>query len=188
MREIMTIVEASMKPRMRPTAKTVERIRRIRHECRRDEGGGGMCHRVSEWIEADYGWPQASGAYCAPNGECAIEAHYWNILPDGAILDSTADQVGEGKDVEIITPSDPAFARYRPEWDDEFNPSKDYYPHDRYPDHREQWNGETDWDQVIRLNKERGHYWWSTHPEQLAKYCADRKKYEDEYEAKLKGK
>lgn len=177
----MIIVEAASKPKKRPNARDIEAMRVERHETRVAEGGGGMCHRMSEWIEATYGWPQTGGAYCAPSGECAIEAHYWNILPDGAILDSTADQVGEGKDIEIITPNDPAFARYRPEWDDDFNPSKDYYPHDRYPDHREKWKGETDWDQAIRLNKERGDYWWATDREQLEKYRAERRKYEDDY-------
>ena len=39
-----------------------------------------------------------------------------NLLPDGSILDATADQLGEGKDVIVVHPSDKNYHRYRPEF------------------------------------------------------------------------
>ena len=152
MREIITIVESE---NTRPTSIDIARIRAVREEVRED-GGGGQCHEVAGWIEFEYGWPAKSGAYTDLADDTICEFHFWNILPDGAILDSTADQFGEGNDIRIVAPSDADYCRYRDEWYD------DYYP--GHADHPEignrEWSGELDMDKVKRLRRERGNRWW----------------------------
>src|SRR5574343_1537395 len=103
-RDFMSIVEhglntcASMISEMEKkiTPKITQEIRNIRHEVRAIQGGDGQCHEVSEWIEGEYGWERIGGAYTAINGDVIASPHYWNMLPDGSILDATADQFGEG--------------------------------------------------------------------------------------------
>lgn len=178
MREIIDLVEnlgASRAPKQalaegkatRLTPEIVERIRAMREQIRQEEGGGGYCHMVSEWIARVYGWERASGTYCARNRDVICSAHYWNVLPDGSILDATADQFGEGNDIRVVRPDDPEFARYRLEW------SQDYHPDhpDYHPDHpRDGWTGEFDDDAYDRLRRERGSNWWVTDKEGHARY------------------
>jgi hypothetical protein len=156
-----------------PRPEDIAMIRKAREVIRREEGGGGMCHMVSEWINAVYGWERNSGVVVSRDGEIQIDAHYWNELPDGSILDSTADQMGENKDIEIVHPSDPEYGRYAEEW------MQDYHPH--HPDwkadpkrlgHRrpEKFTGIEDYDLAAQIKDERGQNWWVTHPEQLRQY------------------
>ena len=153
MREIIRIVESE---NTRPTAADIARIRNARDEVRRECGGGGQCHEVAAWIEETYGWPAKSGAYTDLSDDTICECHFWNILPDGAILDSTADQFGEGNDIRIVLPSDVDYSRYRDEWYDDYHPG--------HADHPEignrEWSGELDMDKVKRLRRERGDRWW----------------------------
>src|ERR1700740_618790 len=111
MREWINLVEGKVK--LRPTAEDIEWIRKLRHEIRTDEGGGGMCHFVSECIHNKFGWHAESGTLLDRNGDVIMGGgHVWNVLPDGAILDATADQIGEGRDIAIIEPDDPDYHRY----------------------------------------------------------------------------
>lgn len=102
-------------------------LRRYRHICRADERGGGMCHYVSEAIEGNWGWKQMGGTYCSKDGYPVCVAHFWNILPDGTIIDATADQLGK-PDIDIIPPSSPEYHRYRYEWGDQANPGNTDMP------------------------------------------------------------
>lgn len=160
MRRLINIVEAARKPKARPNEKDIERIRAIRKEARDHEGGYGMCHEVSEWIMMKYGWERESGAYCTRDGEVCISGHYWNVLPDGSILDATADQTGDGHDIRIIAPSDPDHARYKREWDDDGNSFSDQQ-----------------YDDQDRLRAERGHGWWVSNQDQWLDY--HRQQYKD---------
>ena len=95
----------------------LKKLRTARHEERICNGGGGSCHLVSEWIEAEYGWTRVSGTYTtADYKEPIVPGHYWNLLPNGSILDATADQLGEGHDVRIVPKISPEYHRYRPEF------------------------------------------------------------------------
>lgn len=174
MREIMQIVEGSLDTKMRPTPEDLERIRQIREEVRAAEGGGGMCHFVSEIIYTEFGWSQAGGTVTAPNGDVMIAAHRWNELPDGAILDATADQLGQGQDIRIIEPNDPLHKCYRLEWDVDYNPGMA----DQYPELKGvEWNGEEDFDHQDRLAQERGRYWYVTDKAQHDAYRAQQRQY-----------
>lgn len=133
-------------------------IRNIRKKIRDEEGEDtGMCHVVSEVIENKFGWPRWSGVYTAPSGDMICSAHLFNVLPNGALLDATADQFGEGNDIRIIQPDDPEYQRYRIEFYQDYNPDlADHYPELKGTE----WSGEYDFDAQNRLRKERGDRWW----------------------------
>lgn len=154
MRNFIDIVENTA-IKVRPDANDIQHILAVREE-EREHSGGGMCSMVSEFIENEFGWLMKCGAYTDSNDDTICEAHCWNILPDGAILDATADQFGEGHDIRIIEPSDPEFARYRDEWYDDYHPGHPEFP--QIADRK--WSGEFDMDKVQRLEKERGVGWW----------------------------
>jgi len=157
----------------RPRPEDWEMFRNVRHTCRANVGGGGLCHEVSEWIEHKYGWERQAGTYLSPNGEVAIANHYWNVLPDGSILDCTADQTGEGHDMRLIPLNDPEHGRYDEEWHEDWHPAHEDYEGKvittgmRKP---EQFNGNADFDEQDRLTAERGSHWWATDPEQFQQY------------------
>lgn len=171
----------------RPRPVDWEMFRKIRHACRAESGGGGYCHEVSEWIMWKYGWDREAGSYLAPNGDVAIAGHYWNVLPDGSILDCTADQTGEGHDMRLIPPTDPDYQRYDEEWYEDWHPDHpDYKPTMRHRSNlRGPFKGETDYDQQDRLSNERGHHWWSTHPDQLTDYLNQQIAYAEERQKKF---
>lgn len=130
---LLTLFEARTKPRSHPTELTPEMKRQIRawrKECRINNGGGGMCHEVSEIIEQEWGWERISGTYCHSDGKIVCYAHYWNAMPDGTVVDSTADQFGED-DIRVIKPGHPVFKQYRPEWYQDYHPGHpDFGPDD----------------------------------------------------------
>lgn len=175
------LYEAKKKVKMRPNAEDIRAIRRIRHDARREEGGG-MCHVVSEWIEHIFGWERVSGTYLCKDGDIICGGgHLWNILPDGAILDATADQFGEGYDIRIIEPDDPDWKRYDIEWFEDWHPGHpDYDPTweraRRTPD---KYTGVSDIDAQNIISQERGHRWWLKDRTHIEKYDAMNARYED---------
>ena len=97
------------------TPADLERVRAIRHRVRLESGrSDGRCGKVAEAIEAELGW-----AYCwghlrlRDGGICWI--HCWNQLPDGTIVDATADQFEERGlgDVAVLSPGDLLHTHYR---------------------------------------------------------------------------
>ena len=55
----------------------IKTIQKVRHEQRIENGGGGACHLVSEWIEWKYGWDRVSGTYTSPDyKEPQVTGHY----------------------------------------------------------------------------------------------------------------
>jgi hypothetical protein len=70
-----------------------------------EERGG--CSLVSEELEETHGLFMDGGCYI--DGRKHI-AHYWNKLPDGRILDVTADQFGEPwPGVRVTAGDDPRY-------------------------------------------------------------------------------
>lgn len=151
-----------------PTPEQIRDIRSIRKEVRDEEGvTSGMCHFVSEIIHNKYGWTQWSGVYTDPNGDIICSAHLFNILPNGALLDATADQFGEGHDIRVIQPDEPEYLQYRMEWMDDYNPSQSNH----YPELKGvEWSGEMDDDAQNRINQERGLGWWISNSEKRDEY------------------
>jgi hypothetical protein len=88
-------------------------IRRIRREVvtagELNSVGGPSCGVTSEEIAATLGWPEFYGAYRVTDE--SMPEHAWNVMPDGTIVDATADQFG-GQPVTVIPPGDPRAARY----------------------------------------------------------------------------
>lgn len=132
----------------------------LREMVRAEEGGGGMCHVVSEIMEERHGWPRLSVAYLSEEGDVICAAHVVSLLPDGSVIDWTRDQFGEGHSVSLIGADAPEIGRYRPEFYEDFYPG--------HPDDRdgqllpwlEGYAGKVDCDEQERLREERGHGWW----------------------------
>lgn len=74
----------------------------------------GRCGNVAAAISDALGWEQKYGYLHLLDGTVSW-VHCWNKLPDGTLVDATADQFGELwlGDVVAIPPSDPHAARYR---------------------------------------------------------------------------
>lgn len=163
------------KPKMRPDKADLVWIRKMREKVRAEEGGGGYCHVMSEIIMDVFGWKWFSGTYTDPKDDPICPAHVWNILPDGALLDSTADQFGEGHDIRIIEKNDPDHPRYRYEW------MQDYHPD--HPDadddvRGKKWSKQYDFERAIRLDKQRGRYWWLKNKALIKAYEKKQREYE----------
>jgi|GEM_PF-3002947 hypothetical protein len=164
---------------MRLTRAQITSIIALRNEIREGEGGGGMCHFVSEALSGLYGWERIDGTYTTRKGEVICGAHLWNKLPNGILIDATADQFGEGHDIRVLHIGDPEYSRYRPSWNEGWNPDlvPDCPRHLGYSD----WAGELDENQNVRLKQERGRGWWLDCSKALMLYDAQRKKYAEAY-------
>lgn len=131
-------------------------IEKLREEIRIEEGGGGMCHVVTECLAAKYGWERLAVSYTDTLGRVICCGHLISALPDGSLLDPTADQMGEGFSVRVLAPNDPDYGRYRPEFDEDVNPSVAMYA-DFAPFY---WNGQADWAHQDTLREQLGEGWW----------------------------
>lgn len=151
----------------------MDEIKAMRDGIRAEMGGGGMCHMVTEWLQGEKGLGRLPVSYLDREGVIISDGHYVNFLPDGTIVDATADQFGEGHDVRVLAPSDPEYGRYRPEFDSDYNPST--APELAAWIHG--WTGETDWDASDRILKERGFGWWVDDPTDLLDYLERRRAY-----------
>lgn len=147
-----------------------EELRAWRDTAREEEGGGGLCHVVTENLEAEYGWGRASVAYLSPAGEVICAPHVINILPDGSLFDPTADQFGEGDDIRLIPPDDPRYFRYRPEWDEDCNPATDRRCARILGLFDQAWDGVPDYKKAYFLAQERGEGWWLGDKTRLREY------------------
>jgi len=153
--------------KLRPNAADLAEIRKVRHQIRCEEGNGGQCGFVVEYCAARFGWQGISGTYCNDKDEPICVGHVWCLLPDNAIFDPTADQLGMGHDMRIIEPSDPDYKKYRFEWDRDFNPDLA----DKYPELKGvPWSGKDDVEWANLLRQERGDDWHVTDPKQYKQY------------------
>jgi hypothetical protein len=141
------------------TPEFVAKTEAYREEVREEEGGGGMCHIVTEYLAEKYGWERLFVSYLAPNGDIICGGgHVINVLPDGSILDPTRDQFGEGFSVSHIKNDSDEIGRYRPEF------YVDYHP--GHPDAAalDAWlpyyDGVPDEDVDTMKNGTRGPGWW----------------------------
>lgn len=135
-----------------------------RETIRVEESGGGMCHMVTESLWSKHGWARLPVTYLDVRGDVISCGHLICALPDGSLLDATVDQFGEGDGVRVVKSNEPDYARYRPEFDGDVNPSTysqefmDFY-----------WNGKADYDSQDELRATRGDGWWL---EDKTKYIA----------------
>lgn len=145
----------------------VPSLKQEREAIRVEEGGGGMCHLVTELLWDRHGWARMPVSYLDRNGDVICAGHLISVLPDGSLLDATADQFGEGHDVRVLTPRQPDYGRYRPEFDEDFNPRiapeclGAFY-----------WSGTEDYLAQNQLRAERGDGWWLKDTSSYARYLA----------------
>ena len=135
-------------------------IRSVVDRVRKDAGTGGQCGFATEVLGRQRGWGGASGVYHSKDGE-PIGDHTWSVHePSNTIIDSTADQFGEGHSIRVLPPGHPERSRYR------------------------QAGTEQEENSMLRqaraLRKSRGDYWWAGGPAApgAAKYAAKVKRYE----------
>jgi hypothetical protein len=149
----------------------------LREEVRAAEGGGGMCHVVSEVMERRHGWPILSVSYLSTDGDVICGAHVVSLLPDGSIIDWTRDQFGDGHSVSFVDARSLEIGRYRPEFYEDFHPG--------HPDDDtgcmsawlETYAGHTDCDEQDRLHNDRGRGWWLEDLTALDEYDARQEAY-----------
>lgn len=122
-RAYMKGIGRSGSPLAELTPELIEEIETLRDEIRMAEGGGGMCHFVTEVLQNRYGWDRLCVTYLSPEGEIICGGgHVVNVLPDGSILDPTRDQFGEGFSVSLIRSESDEIGRYRTEFYEDFHP------------------------------------------------------------------
>jgi hypothetical protein len=171
------ITEAYNKERpLRPSAADLARIRQIRHEIRCEEGAGGQCGWVVEWCQNEFNWcvGAQSGTYCNDADEPICCDHAWCILPDGAIFDPTADQMGLGHDMRIVEPGDPDFHKYRWQWHPDYHPGREDSPELKDT----KWSGKFDDEWAREIRAERGEDWHVTDKKQYAAYMKKHRAYD----------
>lgn len=106
--------------KMQISAAQTNSIQSFRHEMR-GAGCWGACYEAACFIEHQFGWRRVDGVYALPDGR-PIFYHSWNMLDDGVILDGTADQFGEGRDVAVCSTGDDVSLRYRQKFTAAHNP------------------------------------------------------------------
>src|SRR5919197_4112700 len=94
----------------------LERVRAIRRQVRLASGRpDGRCGKVAEALQTELGWAYRWGHLrLLDDGICWI--HCWNQVPNGTVVDATADQFEERwlGDLAVLPPGDPLQASYRP--------------------------------------------------------------------------
>lgn len=151
----------------------VDEIESLREDIRRAEGGGGMCHFVTEVLQTRYGWERLSVSYLTAEGEIICGGgHVVNILPDGSVLDPSRDQFGEGYSVSLIPADAEEIGRYRTEFYEDFHPL-----HPDAGDLLDGWadafDGRTDAEVQDDMLAERGDGWWLADKTMLQAFRAD---------------
>ena len=142
------------------TGAFVREVEELREEIRAEEGGGGMCHVVSEVMGMRRGWPMLSVAYLSPDGGMICAAHVVSVLPDGSIMDHTRDQFGEGHSVSFVKAGSDEIGRYRPEFYEDFHPGHPDDTDGQMTPWLDTYSGRTDSDEQDAVRAERGRGWW----------------------------
>lgn len=100
----------------RRLAASVDDVRLKYEHHKPDEYGSWACFDVAPAIQREFGFPAVEGYY-APEGDVnkaldtgRLYTHWWNVLPDGSILDATAGQWMRGNgNVEVMPANDPRY-------------------------------------------------------------------------------
>ena len=107
--------ESRMIARAEPN--TLADIERLAKKTQDDSGNLLECESMAVSCHAMYGWFIEYGAYDGPEvhkqGRRRMQyRHYYNRLPNGSIVDSTARQFGDTCNVRLIPHDDPRQAHY----------------------------------------------------------------------------
>lgn len=151
----------------------VAHVEKLRREVREEEGGGGMCHIVSELLQCEFGWPMLSVAYLSEDGRVVCAGHVVNILPDGSVLDGTRDQMGEGHSVSLVPVGSDEIGRYRPEFYEDFHPGHPDDTDGYMTPWLEGWSGMLDADAQDHEQATSGFGWWLEDKSLLVSYCEE---------------
>jgi hypothetical protein len=157
----------------------IDEIETLREEIRQEEGGGGMCHVVTEVLQMRYGWERLSVSYLTGDGQIICGGgHVVNVLPGGSVLDPTRDQFGEGHSVSLIPADSNEIGRYRTEFYEDYHPG-----HADVGSQLDGWadafDGKPDWQVQDDLRAARGDYWWLDDLSHIEAYNARQRAYEE---------
>jgi hypothetical protein len=101
-----------------PSATTIDDALSIRRELEPEDVRDGEALSVAFLIEKYFGWQMFEGVVLDADG-AVVRRHVWNILPNGSILDATADLHGVTR-IGVLEAED--YRRYRAEWTAIYNP------------------------------------------------------------------
>jgi hypothetical protein len=163
----------------------VAEVEALREQVRSSEGGGGMCHFVTEILQNRYGWERLFVSYLAEDGRIICGGgHVVSILPDGSVLDTTRDQFGEGHSISFVSASSAEIGRYRPEFYEDFHPGHPDVETGVLDPWLDSYPGMIDAD-VDNANTEKlGRGWWLSDTTLLDAYDEAQTAYQSAYEAR----
>lgn len=122
-----------------PTVAEIEDAASIRREMGDQDMPRGEAVQVAHLIDCYLGWRMIEGVILDDAGD-PVCAHAWNVLPDGGIIDATADLHG-ALSPRVLGREQPEIRHYRREWTATYNPSL----HDMFAELRGiRWTGELD--------------------------------------------
>jgi hypothetical protein len=101
----------------RLTANTIVRVRRIARGAQAEAGRLAACNQCAAALHEAFGWCEEYGVYDGPEVRKRgrprlLYEHRWNRLPDGTIVDATANQFGDADAVRILPVGDARQAYY----------------------------------------------------------------------------
>jgi hypothetical protein len=101
----------------RLTPNTVAHVRRIARAAQAEAGHLAACNQSAAALHEAFGWCEEYGVYDGPEvrkrGRRRLRyEHRWNRLPDGTIVDATANQFGDADAVRILPLGDERQAYY----------------------------------------------------------------------------
>jgi hypothetical protein len=120
-------------------------IKTISDEIKETEAPSDCPVQTAFSVEHYFGWPTFQGVILSPAGE-PVSVHWWNLLPDGSVLDALAT----GPDIAeaaVFPPGTDEWRRYRREWHAAYNPDLA----ERFPElEGVSWTGEADIARIMR--------------------------------------
>lgn len=70
------------------------------------------CYETATAVACKLGWEMVGGYYDTGSGFWGREGHFWNVMPDGTIVDAAHDQFDEDEPIMIAAPDSTDASRY----------------------------------------------------------------------------
>lgn len=70
------------------------------------------CYETATAVERRLGWTMVGGYHDVDGSFWGREGHYWNVMPDGTIVDAAHEQFDDDEPIMIAEVGSPEAARY----------------------------------------------------------------------------